>query len=212
METLPGHQLSPMPNLGLLRKFRVANSILSAMNSNTFYVSVTGVFPRAWTHLKRLRTLVWTNTMIFLLDLLLVLWNTLQPLLEGLQQQAEGVVPIILQAKVLILGVVDLGTRILNVPLGMLLIPFHSVESLFSFHASTFRSRDSGINDQRESLSLSCSCNNDTSCGSCSDQSDDHHHQHVHGHVHQHMNRSHPNRQSTTSSQFRRHKSASPSR
>ena len=89
---------------------------------------------------------------------------------------------------------------------------FHSVESSFSFFVSSFRSRDSGINDQRESLSLSCSCNNDTSCGSCSDQSDDHHHQHVHGHVHQHMNRSHPNRQSTTSSQFRRHKSASPSR
>ena len=181
------------------------------MTSNPFYVSVTEVFPRAWTHLKRLQTHVWMNTMIFLLDLLLVPWNTLQPLQEGLQQQAEGVVPIILQAKVLILGVVDLGTRILNVPQGMLIV-FHSVKSLFLFLASSFRSRDSGINDQRESLSLSCSCNNDTSCGSCSDQSDDHHHQHVHGHVHQHMNRSHPNRQSTTSSQFRRHKSASPSR
>ena len=181
------------------------------MTSNPFYVSVTEVFPKAWTHLKRLQTLVWMNTMTFLLDLLLVPWNTLQPLLEGLPQQAEEVVPIILQAKVLILGVEDLGTRILNVPQGMLIV-FHSVKSLFSFLASSFRSRDSGINDQRESLSLSCSCNNDTSCGSCSDQSDDHHHQHVHGHVHQHMNRSHPNRQSTTSSQFRRHKSASPSR
>ena len=181
------------------------------MTSNPFYVSVTEVFPKAWTHLKRLRILVWMNTMIFLLDLLLVPWNTLQPLQEGLQQQAEEVVPIILQAKVLILGVEDLGTRILNVPLGKLMI-FHSVENIFTFLSSSFRSRDSGINDQRESLSLSCSCNNDTSCGSCSDQSDDHHHQHVHGHVHQHMNRSHPNRQSTTSSQFRRHKSASPSR
>jgi hypothetical protein len=30
-------------------------------------------------------------------------------------------------------------------------------------HTRAARSRDSGINDQRESLSLSCSCNNDTS-------------------------------------------------
>lgn len=51
----------------------------------------------------------------------------------------------------------------------------------------TARSRDSGINDQRESLSLSCSCNNDTSCGSCSDHSDEHN-----------MNRTNPQRHSTT--------------
>ena len=71
----------------------------------------------------------------------------------------------------------------------------------------TARSRDSGINDQRESLSLSCSCNNDnTSCGSCSDQSDQQQQQH------HHITRANPNRHSTTSSQFRRHKSASPSR
>ena len=50
----------------------------------------------------------------------------------------------------------------------------------------TARSRDSGINDQRESLSLSCSCNNDTSCGSCSDHSEEH------------INRVHPHRHSTT--------------
>mgnify|MGYP001395885632 FL=1 len=72
----------------------------------------------------------------------------------------------------------------------------------------TARSRDSGINDQRESLSLSCSCNNDnTSCGSCSDQSDQQQQQQQH-----HITRANPNRHSTTSSQFRRHKSASPSR
>ena len=86
---------------------------------NHFFVSVTGVFQRAWTLLKRLQILVWMNTMTSLLGHLLVPWNILLPLPEGLQQRVEEVVLIILQAKVLILGVEDLETRILNVPLGM---------------------------------------------------------------------------------------------
>jgi len=97
MEILPDNLLNLMPNLGHLQ---------------------TEVFPKEWTRLKKLQTLVLTITMTFLQDLHLDQWNISMPLLELLQKLVEEVDRTIHPVKVHMLGEDQTVTKIiLNVPL-----------------------------------------------------------------------------------------------